>query len=105
MHKHSFTHRQVLEDVYANAFFKEENMSPNTKHSYFTPLEKALWLISAGAIILSYCAFDRTSGLTLAASLIGVTSLLFSAKGNPIGQALIVVFSRLYGIISWQFRY
>ena len=38
------------------------------------------------------------------ASLVGVTSLIFIAKGNPIGQALIVVFSLLYGAISYSFR-
>ena len=73
--------------------------------SYFTRLEKGLWLASAAAIIVSFCVFDRMNWLTLAASLIGVTSLIFSAKGNPIGQALMVVFSLLYGVISWQFAY
>ena len=43
--------------------------------------------------------------MTLAASLIGVTSLIFNAKGNPIGQALMIVFSLLYGIISYRFSY
>ena len=43
--------------------------------------------------------------MTLAASLIGVTSLIFNAKGNPIGQALMIVFSLLYGIISYTFSY
>lgn len=43
--------------------------------------------------------------MTLAASLIGVVSLIFSAKGNPIGQLLMVVFSLLYGIISFTFAY
>ena len=39
--------------------------------------------------------------MTLAASLIGTTSLIFNAKGNPIGQALMIVFSLLYGVISY----
>jgi nicotinamide mononucleotide transporter PnuC len=39
------------------------------------------------------------------ASLIGVTSLIFNAKGNPFGQFLMVVFSLLYGIISFTFAY
>ena len=43
--------------------------------------------------------------MTLAASLIGTTSLIFNAKGNPIGQALMVVFSLLYGVISYTFSY
>ncbi|MBQ5761482.1 MAG: nicotinamide mononucleotide transporter [Clostridia bacterium] len=41
--------------------------------------------------------------LTLLASLIGVTSLIFNAKGNPVGQFLMVLFSLLYGIISYDF--
>ncbi|MBQ5841218.1 MAG: nicotinamide mononucleotide transporter, partial [Clostridia bacterium] len=45
------------------------------------------------------------SYLTLAASLIGVTSLIFAAKGNPISQVLMVIFSILYGIISYTFAY
>ena len=52
-----------------------------------------------------FCAFDRENYLTLAASLIGVTSLIFNAKGNPIGQVLMVLFSLLYGIISYTFAY
>lgn len=43
--------------------------------------------------------------MTLAASLIGITSLIINAKGNPIGQVLMVVFSLLYGIISFIFHY
>ena len=43
--------------------------------------------------------------MTLAASIIGVTSLIFNAKGNPAGQLLMVVFSILYGIISFMFSY
>ena len=43
--------------------------------------------------------------MTLCASLIGVTSLIFNAKGNPIGQLLMVIFSLLYGIISYTFSY
>ncbi len=73
--------------------------------SYFSRLEIALWLSSAILIIVSFLAFDRTNYLTLAASLIGVTSLIFSAKGNPIGQLLMIIFSALYGIISYTFAY
>ena len=56
-------------------------------------------------IVLSFCVFDREGYLTLIASLIGVTSLIFNAKGNPIGQALMILFSLLYGIISYTFAY
>ncbi len=72
---------------------------------YFTIGEWLLWGISAAVIVVSFCLFDRESYLTLAASLIGVTSLIFAAKGNPVSQVLMVVFSILYGIISYTFAY
>jgi len=56
-------------------------------------------------IVGSFCIFDKENYLTLIASLIGVTSLIFNAKGNPFGQLLMVIFSLLYGIISYTFNY
>lgn len=73
--------------------------------SYFTKPEIVLWSTSTAAIILSFLLFDRANYLTLTASVIGVASLIFNAKGNPIGQLLMVIFSILYGIISYTFRY
>lgn len=73
--------------------------------NYFTKLEKWLWSCSVFIIILSFCIFDRINYMTLAASLIGVTSLIFNAKGNPVGQVLMVLFSLLYGMISFSFSY
>jgi len=72
---------------------------------YFTPAEQALWCISTALILVSFLLFDRENTLTLTASLIGATSLIFNAKGNPFGQLLMIVFSILYGIISWSFAY
>ena len=73
--------------------------------NYFSKLEIALWSSSVFLIVASFAAFDRTNYLTLVASLIGVTSLIFNAKGNPFGQLLMVIFSLLYGIISYTFSY
>ena len=73
--------------------------------NYFTLTEKLLWICSCVAIITVFIIFDRESFLTLTASLIGVTSLILCAKGNPAGQVLMVVFSILYGIISFSFSY
>ena len=73
--------------------------------TYFSKGELALWGSSSGLILVSFFLFDRVNFMTLAASLIGTTSLIFNAKGNPIGQALMVVFSLLYGIISYTFSY
>ena len=73
--------------------------------NYFSKLEIGLWSSSAFLIVVSFLAFDRTNLLTLVASLIGVTSLIFNAKGNPFGQVLMIVFSLLYGVISYTFSY
>lgn len=72
---------------------------------YFGKGEWALWIFSVLLIIISFAIFDRENVLTLIASLIGATSLIFNAKGNPIGQALTIVFSVLYGIISYECAY
>ena len=76
-----------------------------SKLKYFTKAEITLWCSSIVLIAVSFFAFDRENYLTLAASLIGVTSLIFNAKGNPFGQFLMVVFSVMYGIISFTFAY
>ena len=73
--------------------------------NYFTKTEITIWCISVFLITVSFALFDRESWLTLSASLIGVTSLIFNAKGNPFGQLLMVIFSILYGIISYSFAY
>lgn len=73
--------------------------------NYFSKAELMLWGCSVILIVLSFCLFDRANYMTLAASLIGVTSLIFNAKGNPFGQLLMVIFSLLYGIISFTFTY
>ena len=73
--------------------------------AYFSNMEIILWSVSVFFIVLSFCVFERESYLTLIASLIGVTSLIFNAKGNPIGQALMIAFSLLYGFISYTFAY
>lgn len=73
--------------------------------NYFTKGEVALWGASVTLILAAFLIFDRVNYMTLAASLIGVTSLMFNAKGNPIGQGLMVVFSLLYGMISYRFAY
>ena len=73
--------------------------------SYFSKLEIALWSTSVLLIVLSFLIFDKSNYLTLIASLIGVTSIIICAKGNPFGQILMIMFSLLYGIISYTFAY
>ena len=74
-------------------------------NNYFTTFEKILWIGSVVLIIGSAVIFGKDGILSVIASLIGATSLLLNAKGNPIGQALSVVFAILYAIISYSFAY
>lgn len=71
----------------------------------FTILEWCLWLFSVTTIVVLFLAFGAGGTLSLIASLIGATSLIFIAKGNVVGQALTIVFSVLYGIVSYQTAY
>ena len=70
-----------------------------------TPFEICLWSISMAITAVSYL-FSGTDGmLSMIASLIGVTALIFVAKGYVFGQVLTVVFAVFYGIISFKFKY
>ena len=73
--------------------------------NYFTVFERCLWICSIVLITVSFMIFDRSSYLSLAASLIGVTALIFCAKGNPTGQILMIIFSFIYAVISYSFAY
>ncbi len=70
-----------------------------------TKFELGLWLFSLTGVTLSSVFSPAFDPLSLIASLIGVTALIFVAKGDPLGQVLTVVFSVFYGVISWTFRY
>lgn len=70
-----------------------------------TRFEFALWAVSFLVVTLSFLLVPEKDYLTLAASLVGVTALIFVAKGFVIGQVLCVVFAVIYGIVSFYFRY
>ena len=71
----------------------------------FTKKEWAIWIVSLIVVTVSNMVSGDFSLLTLIVALIGVTSLIFAAKGNVWAQILIIIFCILYGIISWRFRY
>ncbi|MBR6563784.1 MAG: nicotinamide mononucleotide transporter [Clostridia bacterium] len=73
--------------------------------NYFTKIEKTLWISSVVLITASFFGFSESDVLTLVASLVGVTALILNAKGNPIGPGLMMVFSIIYGIISYECAY
>lgn len=69
-----------------------------------TKFEWCLWIGSLIAVTVSFLIYS-TDYLTLAASLIGVTALIFISKGMVIGQVICVVFAVFYGVVSYFFRY
>lgn len=71
----------------------------------FSKFEKALWCLSALAVTLSFVLTDEKNWLTLVSSLVGVTALIFVAKGLVFGQLLCLVFAIVYGIVSIKLRY
>jgi len=70
-----------------------------------TKFEWGLWLSSVAVVLISFM-LSPEDYITLIASLIGVTALIFTAKGFVIGQVLIVIFAAFYGVVSvWQRYY
>ena len=80
-------------------------MKLRSPFSDLTRFELGLWLVSALTIVISFLVPKDKDYLTLVASLIGVTALIFVAKGYVLGQLLTVVFAVFYGIISVIFGY
>ena len=73
--------------------------------SKLTRLEWGLLILSLVIVSLSSVLSPEWSILSLLTSLIGVTALIFVAKGMAFGQLLIIIFSVLYGIISLTCAY
>ncbi len=67
--------------------------------------EFLLWFCSVMTVTLSFIVGRNPDVLTLIASLIGVSALIFVAKGDVLGQILTVVFSVLYAFISFRMKY
>jgi len=70
-----------------------------------TKFELGLWITSVVVVTASFLLSPMRDYLTLIASLVGVTALIFVAKGYVIGQLMTVAFSIIYGIISLYFQY
>ncbi|MBE7056164.1 MAG: nicotinamide mononucleotide transporter [Ruminococcaceae bacterium] len=67
--------------------------------------EFILWIISVTVVTGSFLLVPVKDYLTLWASLIGVTALIFVAKGYVLGQVLTLIFAVFYGAISYHFTY
>lgn len=72
----------------------------NNPINNLTGKEWRFWLGSLLVVIVSNVLSGDIDLLTLLAACVGITSLIFAAKGNVWAQILMIVFSVLYGIIS-----
>lgn len=79
----------------------------STKNHLFglTKFEIILWSVSAVVICISFLLSKSADFISLIGSIIGITSLIFLAKGYAAGQILIIIFSVFYGIVSFYNEY
>ena len=80
-------------------------MKINNPFSTLNRFEFFLWLTSMTVIIGCTIVSPTQGVLSMLASLIGVTALIFIAKGQVIGQFLLIIFAVFYGMISFGFHY
>lgn len=94
------------EIIYA-ALRRRKGYAVNIKSCFknLSVFERTLWIVSLIVVSGSFLLAPGRDCLTLAASLIGVTALIFIAKGYVLGQVLTAVFALFYGAISLSFKY
>ena len=73
--------------------------------NYFTITEIILWIVSFTLLTLSFFIFDGKDVVSYISSVVGVTSIIFLAKGNVIGHILMIAFGVFYTIISYTMTY
>ena len=78
---------------------------PENPFRLLNRLDYLIWGSSVLIVCASFLLISGAGVLPLIASLIGVTALIYMAKGHPYGQLLTIVFSLFYGVISFFFRY
>ena len=66
--------------------------------------EMIIWLGSMLVLIVAFLLSGQDY-LNLFTSLVGVTALIYLAKGEPLGQILSVIFSLIYALVAFTFRY
>ncbi len=67
--------------------------------------ERILWAVSVAVVTVSMLASGNPDALVFLATLTGVTALIFIARGDVLGQILIIIFSTLYAAVSFRFAY
>ena len=110
MHQTKRKGELIMKEQNIKIVAKENNSAATGRKIAFglTTFELALWVCSAVVVAASYFLSKSEASLSLlslAASFVGVTALIFVSAGNVIGQVLTIVFSVLYGIISFRTKY
>lgn len=70
-----------------------------------TKFEKILWASSVLGVTVLFFLLPEKNFLTLISTLLGVTALIFTAKGHVLGQILMCIFCILYALVSLSFKY
>ena len=87
------------------SFFERTGICMRNPFRHLKKQDWLLWSVSVVVVAASNLLTGEIQIVTLCATVIGVTALIFIAKGDVWGQILTVVFSILYAAASWQFRY
>lgn len=71
----------------------------------FKFIDYFIWFLSLAIILVSSLLAQEKNALSIITSLVGASSLIFIAKGHPVGQFILIIFAILYGIKSLTFKY
>ncbi len=85
--------------------FWRKNVNLISPFKRLTKFELCLWLLSVCTVSFSSVFGEDFSIMSLSASLVGVTALIFVARGDVFGQILTVIFAILYAVVSWELKY
>lgn len=77
-------------------------------HNPFKNLSRkdwTLWIISLIVVVTANILAGQAHLSTVLGTIVGVTALIYMARGDVWGQILTIAFAILYGVTSWHFRY
>ena len=71
----------------------------------FNKKELAAWVLSLSLIMLSQLLLGNTEWAFMAVSMVGISALIYTAKGHVMGPLIMILFSITYSLISLSFGY
>jgi nicotinamide mononucleotide transporter PnuC len=72
---------------------------------YFTPFEWAMWLGGILIILIGFLLGEDKNYLSLLSSILGISCIIFNAKGNVWGQVIAIGFALTYGTLAYTKAY